>query len=497
MQHKAGVGIAREVWFQLGGVLAFALAVRLGAHAASGGILHWDEIFQYQEPAHRLVFGDGVVTWEWRSGVRSWLFPGVLAGVMEAGRLIGDGPVVQNAAVAVFLALLSLPAVACCYLWGRQAAGAAGGLAAAVLVAGWSEVVLMSIHPLLDGVGTACLVPGAFLLQAGAARGSRGACLRAGLLLGLTVALRLQLAPAVAWVFLRVGGPRLRVCGIPAASGIAAVLLLSGLLDWVTLGAPFQSITRYVWANSMGAANYFGVSPWYTYILVLPWTTGVLLPVLGVCIWFGSRRLPLLAEIAVVILASLSCVQHKEFRFLFPAFPFLLTLAGVGSGQLAEMACARMGRVGGAGLPVALTGFWAVMGVVHLALADTTVLWANGVRVVQEMDRVSADPDACGLAIVPPEKWYLSGGYSHLRPGIRLVGYDAARPGPASGFNYAISLVAVDLAPHGMTRIECLAPRWPDQATPGICLWRNPVGCAGPPATALTAPDPPFMALVR
>jgi len=491
VQRDAARRIVGSPGVQLGVLLGAALAVRLGAYALCGGILHGDEIFQYMEPAHRLVFGDGIVTWEWRVGIRSWLFPGVLAGVMQVARLVGDGPAVQNAAVALFLAVLSLPGVACCYLWGRQAAGDAGAVAAGVLAAGWSELVLVGIHPLMDGVGAAILVPGVYLLQAGAVRGNRRMSFGAGLVLGLTVALRLQLAPAVAWVVLRLGGPRLGACGGPAALGLSLVILLSGVLDWVTLGEPFQSVVRYVWINGLGAADFYGVSPWYTYLVVLPWTTGVLLPLLGVCVWFGARRLRLLAEIAGVILVSLSCVPHKEFRFLFPAFPFLLTLAGVGSARLGQ----RL-RVPGQ-RPVVIAGVCAAVCVLHVRLAGSTVLWASGVRVVEEMDRVSADPRACGLAIVPPDKWYVSGGYSHLRPGIRLVAYDASRPGPASGFDYVLALKAIDLSPHGMSLIECPPPLRPDQVTPDMCLWRNPAGCSGPPAPLLTAPDPPFLARVR
>lgn len=36
-----------------------------------------DEFWQSLEPAHRLVFGYGYLTWEWRkeNAIRSWLFP--------------------------------------------------------------------------------------------------------------------------------------------------------------------------------------------------------------------------------------------------------------------------------------------------------------------------------------------------------------------------------------------------------------------------------------
>src|SRR5438045_8615959 len=46
--------------------------------------LNWDdEIFQATEPAHRLVFGYGIVAWEFQLGMRSWILPGTIAGLMH------------------------------------------------------------------------------------------------------------------------------------------------------------------------------------------------------------------------------------------------------------------------------------------------------------------------------------------------------------------------------------------------------------------------------
>ncbi len=36
-------------------------------------MLHPNEIMQYVEPPHRLVFGNGVIYWEFFCGARSWL----------------------------------------------------------------------------------------------------------------------------------------------------------------------------------------------------------------------------------------------------------------------------------------------------------------------------------------------------------------------------------------------------------------------------------------
>jgi hypothetical protein len=52
-------------------LLLLAAAVRLPL-AFWPNIVHVDELYQYLEPAWRLLGHQGVVTWEWRDGIRSW-----------------------------------------------------------------------------------------------------------------------------------------------------------------------------------------------------------------------------------------------------------------------------------------------------------------------------------------------------------------------------------------------------------------------------------------
>ena len=66
--------------------LVLVLALAFAARAAVA-----DEIMQYLEPAHRLAFGNGVIYWEYFYGARSWLVPGVVAGVLKLFDLVGLG----------------------------------------------------------------------------------------------------------------------------------------------------------------------------------------------------------------------------------------------------------------------------------------------------------------------------------------------------------------------------------------------------------------------
>ena len=51
-------------WKYLLPVLALAFVARAAIALSGDFVLHPDEIIQYLEPAHRLVFGNGVIYWE-------------------------------------------------------------------------------------------------------------------------------------------------------------------------------------------------------------------------------------------------------------------------------------------------------------------------------------------------------------------------------------------------------------------------------------------------
>ena len=69
-------------------VLAVALVARLLPVFVFPSINYPDEVFQTLEQAHRLVFGTGLVPWEFVYGTRSWVLPGVLAGFMKPSMVV-------------------------------------------------------------------------------------------------------------------------------------------------------------------------------------------------------------------------------------------------------------------------------------------------------------------------------------------------------------------------------------------------------------------------
>ena len=93
-----------------------SLALQWLCAAALGGRLHPDEVHQYLEPAHRMVWGYGARSHEWFRGMRNLAGPSLVAAPMALARALGvDDPRAHLALVHALFAALSLAAVACAY----------------------------------------------------------------------------------------------------------------------------------------------------------------------------------------------------------------------------------------------------------------------------------------------------------------------------------------------------------------------------------------------
>ena len=137
----------------LGVLVALAILLRLQPILVEPSAVWPDEIFQTSEPAHRLVFGSGLVAWEFQLGVRSWLLPGIIAGLMELSRIIGDSPDYYLPVIAVGFAGLAAAPVVCCFLWCRPLFGITGALLAGLAVAVAAEPVYFGAPAICSSSG--------------------------------------------------------------------------------------------------------------------------------------------------------------------------------------------------------------------------------------------------------------------------------------------------------------------------------------------------------
>ena len=310
-------------WRYLPLVLALAFAARAAVALSGDFVLHPDEIMQYLEPAHRLVFGSGVTYWEYFYGARSWLVPGTVAGVLILFDAAGLGqPSWYVGGVKLLFCALSLAIPAGMYVFARRHFGETAGRTALLAGAFWYELAGFAHKPMTEFVATAPLVALLALCVRPSVNDARTVW-TAAFLGVLAAAIRLHYAPAalalLGIVFLRTG-KRIQLTLAGAGSAVAF-----GLFDAATWnGGLFHSYVVNLQFNLMAGPTRAGESPAYQFLLWLI-IAGAGLSLL--CLATALRRLRryglLLGLIALILLVH-SLQPHKEYRFIFAVIPLWL-----------------------------------------------------------------------------------------------------------------------------------------------------------------------------
>jgi GPI mannosyltransferase 3 len=478
----------RPIEWILGGLIALAILLRLMPILISPSVVWGDEIFQSTEQAHRLVYGTGLVPWEFELGIRSWLLPGAIAALMETARLVGDGPDYYLPLIAaVFAAIAALP-VYCVFRWCERWFGLPGAILGGFVVAIDPELVYFGARTLAEILSGHLLIAAIYLLETGASSVPRRRLVAAGALLGLIFALRLQLAPALGLVTLWGiwHAPRARFW--PLAAGGAISLGIAGLLDALTLGYPFASLWRYLDVNLFdNVSSLFGTLPWNYYLSyeLAVWQGGVL--PLAVLVIIGAVRRPLLLATAVLIVACHSAIPHKEVRFIYPAIVLLAALAAIGFAQVAAWARARYpGR--GTGVAWSISCACYACFVAYLAWSGETM---GALRGLMHEDLLAAHyvehmQGICGIGLFGRDghDWVNSGGYTYFQQPVPIYwpknASEFADTDP--GFNVLVSSAP---PPEGMVQ------KFPYEKCFGsVCIGRRTGSCAAVPMMPMPVPDP-------
>jgi phosphatidylinositol glycan class B len=388
-------------------ICIFAFLVRVFLALRFPNIVHPDEAIQYIEQANRIVIGRGLIPWEYSAGIRSWLIPGMLVPLIAITRMMFISPDSINLVIILFSSILSIVVIISAYELTVPVNGPQKSLIAALFIAFWPEIVYFSPHVIADTFSAVSLIAALAFGYRHAA--SRRAIAATGALLALTVLLRPQLGPAAIVAAIWIGGLKdwqkpLSLIG----SGIA-VLAIFGLFEWLTLGAPFQSIYRYVFANSAGIASTFGTSSHFYYLGIeaMIWW-GAIVPIL-ITAYIGARRLPLLAVVAGVILITFSAVGHKEYRFIYPALPLIMTLCGVGTGEIIrlwEIQRPDQPRWMAYAAMILCWGFAAIHVVVREPMLNRLHYGRGSLLAIRA---INSDTSICSVAVDPSERWWLTG----------------------------------------------------------------------------------------
>ena len=430
-------------------IAAFAIAgwaVRLGGAVLWPTVHRPDEIFQNLEPANRLWTGWGIISWEWRDGIRSWLFPDVLYAIMQATSLLGLPPEMATPAIWAVMSALATGVVVVGVLVGWRLSGTAGAVLCGIVCAFWPDLVYFGPKTLLEAQAGNLMVIAAGLaslepLDSRTRRPWRLAAI--GLLLGFGFALRFQLSLALGLVALWAG--RLdRQRWLPLALGAAVPVALLGVIDTITWGSPFQSIWKNIHVNFVQSkADIYGVRPLTWYVFEMARRNGAALIPLALLFGLGARRVPLLAGVAAVVVVFHSLIAHKEISFIYAALPPAVIVVGIGSAVLLErirdelrtpppskslLAAAAMVWFG----TVLLTGVAEQPFQQNERTAGLQNIWGN----------LRHKPDLCGLGLYGENfPWAATAGYTGLRRNIPMyLMHDPKSLAAAQqGFNYLVA----------------------------------------------------------
>ncbi len=451
-------------------LLGSAFALRIGLAMGSPNIFFPDEIFQTLEPAHRLVFGYGVISWEWRLGIRSWVFPTFLAGVMRATAWMGAASSRYVVGTAVVLSLISLVTIWFGYAWAKRASGMPAAIIAALACSFFFGFVYFAPKALYEVVAAHVLLPGLYLGVYGEKLGERKRLFLAGFLCALAACLRMQLLPALLFAMISFCYPRWRT-RIPAvAAGATVPVLLFGAVDWMTWSYPWQSFILYYKENVVSGPGkeLTLVQPWYWYALVLL----VLLGPTVLLLFHGARRSPFLAIFCAIVVVSHSVIPHKEIRFIYPILAPAITLAALGIVDLLHEIRRGMRFLENPRWVVAISVvfFFASSALLAAKCAD----WYKTRWGVGAFDRLSRDSEVCGVGIYRAI-WWESGGYTHLHRDVPIIPLQSAgqlaKDAPA--INALIAPADSPGLPSGFGQTQC----WE-----GVCLYERPGTCTPPPA---------------
>lgn len=397
------------------------LLLRLPAVLLADGYEFVDQQYQYVDPAWHLATGQAWHRpWEWIDGLRSVVYPELLAAGFRAVAWLGvDDPMWTMRALRAGHAVVSLLPLWLFWLavveWRRILPSPTLRLALLVF-AGAGIVVTNGVQP--SGPALAATLA---LSAALAVHGPRWFPLLGGLCLGVAFCCRFQEAlfgpPLLAVLLWQRRWP----AALWFALGCVPGILLQGCSDLATHGTFLATAWNYVDSNvNLGAANKWKQQPWWFYL-----AAGVL-PVLAlVPPWWrvawqraatGVRLLPGLAVAGSFHIALHSCIARKAVRFEYGALAMWIAVAAVGLAARPSRPGERLAR-------------WhtGALLAVHLGMFCYVSLWFGHAGAVRAALALRGDPALAGELLVVDGDATSLGGFFYLRPPAdRVVGVERA-----------------------------------------------------------------------
>ena len=312
-------------WKFLLPVLALAFVARAAVALSGDFVLHPDEIMQYLEPAHRLVFGNGAYFWEYFYGARSWLVPGLVGGVLKLFDIVGLGqPAWYIGGVKLVFCVISLLIPAGMYFFARWHFSETAARVALLMGAFWYELVGFAHKPMTEFVATA-LILSLLALCVRPASDRLREVLAVAVLAVLVAAIRVQYAPLALIVlglfFLRTEKK------MQLALAAATVFVAVGVFDAITWnGGLFHSYVVNIRVNLALGDFRAGESPAWQFLY---WLLIANMGLVALCVLAlpDLRRYGFLLTLIALTLLIHSAQSHKEYRFIFVVIPLWLLIS--------------------------------------------------------------------------------------------------------------------------------------------------------------------------
>jgi GPI mannosyltransferase 3 len=304
------------------------LVLRLVLAFVSDYIYHPDEIFQYLEQGHRIIFGYGYIPWEYRFGTRSYIIPGFISMILFLCKLLQiDDPSHYTLVVKSIFCFLSISLIYSVYIIVRNIASEAAARLASVFTCVWYDLIYFAHKPTPEVLSTYLLM-GALALAV--SRPGYRRPLLFGLLSGLSVVLRLQYLPVLFVIAIAVCVTWRKNELVKSGLVFLAVIGMTGCLDYITWGQFFSYYYQnYLFNYLYKISELFGTMPAYFYLGAIAIVSmGIFcLTMLSSLFLISMTWLPVLCVSMNII--SHSFLAHKEYRFILVSIPLLLILTAV------------------------------------------------------------------------------------------------------------------------------------------------------------------------
>ncbi|KAL6629703.1 hypothetical protein ACP70R_029468 [Stipagrostis hirtigluma subsp. patula] len=280
-------------------VLALALAFRAANALLVRTYFNPDEHWQCLEVAHRVAFGYGHLTWEWKRGLRSYLHPLIFAALYK------------------FLALLRLDTP-----WFMVMAPRLLHLETVLTVAG--------LYYWFAGIESS---KGTSLFSKQQVANNQSAPSRKMALLIAALACAIRPTSAITWIyvglldFIQIKS-KCRFIFLEVIPVGAIVLAVTTFLDWWMYGSQVIVPLNFLKFNFLSSGgDYYGTHVFHWYFTQgFPSMIWTFLP-FAICGIVKSREWRL-SGLIVWVLGVYSILGHKEFRFVLPVLPLALMFSG-------------------------------------------------------------------------------------------------------------------------------------------------------------------------